>query len=178
MMHLFDIVAGKVQIHPDLLAIPCFNQVWEADKTESKEKANKYISYIILKNYYNSPYVLTMLEKDIEPRLKKEIFNNENFILPEDILKCEKDYIGFTNTKTLQMLKSMRKKIDSISLYYDQSLGEDLDEKKIKDLLAGMEKVKGTFQTIDYLEKVVKTEELNNSKVRGGGEMNPYELPS
>jgi len=75
------------------------------------------------------------------------------------------------------MLDNMRKKIDSISNYYEESLDEELDEKKIKDLLAGMEKVKGTYQTLDYLDKAVKTEELNNSKIRGGSEMNPYELP-
>jgi len=40
-----------------------------------------------------------------------------------------------------------------------------------------MEKVKGTYQTLDFLEKAVKTEELNNSKIRGGSEINSYELP-
>lgn len=34
----------------------------------------------------------------------------------------------------------MRNKVDTISKYYEDSLEEQLDEKKIKDLLAGMEK--------------------------------------
>ena len=70
----------------------------------------------------------------------------------------------------------MRNKIDTISSYYEESLGEELDEKKIQVLLAGMEKVKGTFQTIDFLEKAVKSEELETVKVRGNNEINPYEL--
>lgn len=176
-MNLFDIVAGQVKIHPDLLAIPCFKQLWDADKTNSKEKANKYIQYVILKNYHQSPYVLSMVQKDIEPRLKLEMFGDKDYKLPVEVISCEQDYKGFLYTRTLRMLDNMRKKIDSISNYYEESLDEELDEKKIKDLLAGMEKVKGTYQTLDYLDKAVKTEELNNSKIRGGSEMNPYELP-
>ena len=176
-MNLFDIIAGKVSIHPDLLAIPCFKQLWDADKSRDKADANRYIQYIILKNYHSSPYVLSMSAEDIEPRLKKELFGDKDYKLPVTVISCEQDYRGFLYTRTLRMLDNMRNKIDSISNYYQQSLDEDLDEKKIKDLLAGMEKVKGTYQTLDFLEKAVKTEELNNSKVRGGSEINSYELP-
>lgn len=74
------------------------------------------------------------------------------------------------------MLDSMRNKVDTISKYYEDSLEEQLDEKKIKDLLAGMEKVKATFQTLDFLEKAVKAEEVSTTKVRGDAQTNPYEL--
>lgn len=70
----------------------------------------------------------------------------------------------------------MRNKIDTISDYYESSLEEELDEKKIQVLLAGMEKVKGTYQTLDFLEKAVKAEELDNTKVRGNVQVNAYEL--
>jgi len=70
----------------------------------------------------------------------------------------------------------MRNKVDTISKYYEDSLEEQLDEKKIKDLLAGMEKVKATFQTLDFLEKAVKAEEASATKVRGDAQINPYEL--
>jgi hypothetical protein len=39
-----------------------------------------------------------------------------------------------------------------------------------------MEKVKATFQTLDFLEKAVKAEEYDSVKVRGDSKINPYEL--
>ena len=39
-----------------------------------------------------------------------------------------------------------------------------------------MEKVKAVFQTVDFLEKAVKAEELENTRVRGNAQLNPYEL--
>ena len=175
-MKLFDLIGGKVKIHPDAIGIPCFRRVWDADRPD-KEHATKVISYIVLMNKWDSPYVQSMDEDSRELKLKKEIFDDENYKLTAEELICEDEYKTLLNTRALQMLNNMRLKLDSVSKYYKESLDDTLDEKKIKDLLAGMEKVKGTYQTLDFLEKAVKTEELNNSKVRGGSEINSYELP-
>lgn len=55
-MKLADIIGGKVVIHPDMLAIPIFRELWESDK-DDKEYATKVISYIVLNNKWDSPYV-------------------------------------------------------------------------------------------------------------------------
>lgn len=174
-MKLFDIVGGKVVIHSDALGIPCFKKIWEADKTD-KEHATKIISYIVLKNKWNSPYVLSMDTNSIESKLKEEIFDDINYKLSPIEIACEEQYKEFCNTRLLRMLQNMRRKLDSFSDYYEESLGEDLDEKKIEKYLAGFEKVKGAYITLDFLEKAVKTEELSTSKVKGDSKVNPYEL--
>lgn len=74
------------------------------------------------------------------------------------------------------MLTNMRLKLDSISKYYRDSLDEILDEKKIKDILAGMTSVGNVYKSLDLLEKAVKSEELSSTKVKGNAEINPYEL--
>ena len=175
-MKLFDVIAGKVVIHNDALGIPAFKKVWDADKAD-KEKATKYLSYIVLKNKYDSPYVQSMNEEDIESRLKKELFGNKDIKLPVEVIEAEQAYVGFYNTLTLQLLKNARKKLDSISKYYNESLEDLLDEKKVKDLLSGMSSLGNTIKSLDLLENSVRAEELNNSKVRGGAEMNAFELP-
>lgn len=174
-MKLFDIVAGKVLIHNDALGIPAFKKVWDTDKAD-KELATKYISYIVLKNKYDSPYVQSMDSEDIEPRLKKELFGKADFKLPKEVIEAEQAYIGFNNTLTLQLLRNARKKLESISKYYTESLDDLLDEKKVKDILAGMSSLGNTIKSLDLLEASVRAEELTNSKVRGGGELNPFEL--
>lgn len=174
-MKLFDINGGKVVIHPDALGLPFFKKLWEADKPD-KQQATNVISYIVLMWYFKSPYVL-QLEPDIrEKKLKQLYFGDENYKLTVEEKACEDDYKKLIYTRNLRMLDSMRNKVDTISKYYEDSIEEQLDEKKIKDLLAGMEKVKATFQTLDFLEKAVKAEEVSTTKVRGDAQINPYEL--
>ena len=72
----------------------------------------------------------------------------------------------------------MRLKLDSISKYYKESLGEDLDEKKIKDLLAGMTSVGNVIKSIDALETMVKAEEITTTRVKGDAKINPFEIPN
>lgn len=174
-MKLFDIVGGKVVIHPDAIGIPCFRRVWDADKPD-KEHATKVISYIVLMNKWDSPYVQSMDEDSRELKLKKEIFDDENYKLTTEELICEDEYKTLLNTRALQMLNNMRLKLDSVSKYYKESLDDTLDEKKIKDLLAGMTSVGGVLKSIDSLETMVKAEELAIGKVKGDAKVNPYEL--
>ena len=173
-MKLFDILAGEVVIHSDALGLPPFKKVWDANK--NKEHATKVISYIVLMHKWDSPYVQSMDANTRESKLKQEILDDENYQLTPDELTCEKEYQDLLNTRTLQMLNNMRLKLDSISEYYKESLGDALDEKKIKDLLAGMTSVGGVLKSIDSLENMVKAEELSMGKVKGDAKVNPYEL--
>lgn len=174
-MKLFDLIGGKVKIHSDAIGIPCFRRVWDADKPD-KEHATKVISYIVLMNKWDSPYVQSMDEDSRELKLKKEIFDDENYKLTTEELICEDEYKTLLNTRALQMLNNMRLKLDSVSKYYKESLDDTLDEKKIKDLLAGMTSVGGVLKSIDSLETMVKAEELAIGKVKGDAKVNPYEL--
>lgn len=173
-MKLFDIVAGKCVIHADFIAIPVIRKFWENAK--DKDHANNVLSFIILCDYWDSPYVKSMNDDIREEKLKEEIFRDKNYKLSSDEQVCRDEYARLLETRNLKMLKAMRNKIDTVSAYYEESIGEELDEKRIKDLLAGMEKVKAVFQTVDFLEKAVKAEELDNTRVRGNAQLNPYEL--
>lgn len=130
-MKLFDIQGGKVIIHSDALGIPCFKKVWDADKAD-KEYATKVISYIVLMNKWNSPYVQSMEAETREPKLKKEIFGDENYQLTAEEISCENDYKAFCHTRTLEMLDNMRLKLDSISKYIKSPLTILLMKRKLK----------------------------------------------
>ena len=173
-MKLFDIVGGSVSIHADFLALPPMKKYWES--TKDKQHANNVLSFIILCDYWDSPYVKSMNDDVREGKLKEEIFKNKDYQLTPEEQVCRDEYARLLDTRNLKMLKAMRNKIDTVSTYYEDSIGEELDEKRIKDLLAGMEKVKAVFQTVDFLEKAVKAEELDNTKIRGNAQLNPYEL--
>lgn len=177
MLHLFDIAGGNVIIHADLWGLPPFQKLWDIDKDPSKDHANKVVKYIVLCNYWNSPYVKSISDYRMRSKkLKDLIFKNEDYTLTPEEQSSEDDYKELINTRNLRMLNRIQMKLDSISDYYEKSLDEELDETKIQKLLSGFEKVKGTIQTIDFLEKAVKAEELDTSKVRGDAKINTYEL--
>lgn len=173
-MKLFDVIGGKVLVHADMLSIPSFKKVWESSK--DKEHATNVFSFIILCDYWNSPYVKSLSDDIREEKLKIEIFGNKDYTLSVEEQTCRDTFKELNNTRNLKMLTAMRNKIDTISSYYEESIGEELDEKKIQVLLAGMEKVKAVFQTVDFLEKAVKAEEMDNTKIRGNAQLNPYEI--
>ena len=176
-MKLFDIVGGKVVIHPDAIGIPCFRRVWDADKP-NKEHATKVISYIVLMNKWDSPYVLSIPYDQIESKLKEEFLGNTDYELTEDEQKAEDSFIRLQHTRTLDMLDSIRLKLDTFNKYYKDSLLEELDEKKIEKYYAGFAKVKDTYVTLDFLEKAVKAGEMDTTRVKGDAKKNPFELPT
>ena len=177
-MKLFDVLAGKVTIHEEALAIPSFRKVWELNK--DKKHAVDILSYIVLQNKWNSPYVTSITDSEERAkRLKKQFFNDEAYSLTVDEKIAEDEFNFIQHTSTLDLLQNIRLKLDSISKYYKESLGEDLNEKKVKDLLAGMEHADKVLAAIENLEDRVKAEEsMKQKKVRGDAKINPFELPN
>lgn len=177
-MKLFDIIGGNVTIHEEALAIPAFRTVWEYNK--DKKHATDVLSYIVLQNKWNSPYVTSIMDStERSKRLKQQFFNDPNYSLTVEEKIAENEFNELQNTATLQFLNNIRLKLDSISQYYKDSLGEELNEKKVKDLLAGMEHADKVLATIENLEDRVKAEEsMKAKKVRGDAKINPFELPT
>lgn len=175
-MNLADIVAGEVVIHPDMLAIPAFKKVWDSFK--DKNLATKYLWYIVLKNKYDSPYVETMERDLIEPTLKKELFNDENYQLPDIVLEAEKVWIARSYSLLEYMLDGLLLKLEGAAKYYHLSKDEEMDLDSIKKLTDGAKNMAGVIESIVKLKSQVRAEEVKNTKVRGGGEMNPFELPN
>lgn len=173
-MNLADIVGGEVVIHPDMLAIPPFRKVWDSF---DHKLATKYLHYIVLKNKYDSPYVESMERDLIEPTLKKQFFNDENYELPQIVLDAEKEWKARSYSLLEYMLDGLLLKLEGAAKYYHVSKDEELDLDSIKKLTDGAKNMSGVIESIMKLKSQVRAEEIKNSKVRGGGEINPFELP-
>jgi len=175
-MKLFDIVGGKVTIHTEALGLPFFKDLW--DNNKDKDLVTRYISYIVLKNKYDSPYVKSTPADQLESKVKKAVFYDEDYQLPTEVLIAEEQYNTVVqDSLALRLLMSSRKKLDSIREYYDNSLDDILDDKKVKDITAAIGNLDKTISSLDKLESSVRANELSKiSKVRGDEKINPYEL--
>ena len=97
-MKLYDIINGKVVIHADMLGLPGFHKLWESEK--DKDLVNKWISYIVLKNKYNSPYAKAYSSKELESKVRLDVFDDKNYIIP-DIVKDAEKYFNETVQNSL-----------------------------------------------------------------------------
>ena len=174
-MKFFDIVGGKVVIHTDALGIPCFNNIWSNSK--DKADAMNIISYIVLNNHPDSPYVVSMYGQDREAKLNKELFNGK-LIKDERFMYAEESYIEFLDTLPLKMLRGLRKSLELISRYLEDSPNDDMDMKKVKEILSSASLADKAIKSISNLEKQVRKDELETSTVRGGSEIGHYEIPT
>ena len=175
-MKLFDIKAGDVVIHSDALGLPFFKKLW--DNIADKDLVSKYISYIVLKNKFDSPYVKSLPTLEVEPKVKLAIFGDNEYKIPMEVLIAEEAYNEIIQgSLTLKLLKSARKKLDTVREYYDNSISDDLDDKKVKDITASIANLDKAIASLDKLERAVKAEELETSIARGGAEINYFEQP-
>lgn len=175
-MKLFDIQGDRVIIHDETLGIPCFRKLWES--SEFKDKATDYISYIVFNNKYDSPYVKAFNIEDRESHLKRKMFGDPNYKLPVEVLECEAEYVRLTETLFIGLLKNARDRLESISKYYKLALNDELTDDRIKVIIAGIKELGNTAKSLEILEENARKEEsLLASKVRGGGEINTFEIP-
>ena len=172
-MKLYDIQAGKVIIHSDLLGLPKFRELYEADPV----LANKQISYIVLKNVIDTPYS-GLFEADKEQWIKRDIFGDVDWQPPKEVLDAEEQFVNvYYDSLSARLLRGARKRLETVIRFYEDSLGDEtMDDTKADKILAAIGKLDKTSSSLYELERSVKMEEMKSSKVRGGGKINPYEI--
>lgn len=174
-MKLFDIVGGKVVIHNDALGIPCFRRIW--DKYKNKDIANNIISYVVLNNKPDSPYVESIGDtKARAEKLMRELHIDETYD-NDEILLAEEEYRSFINTLLVQLLSASRHSVSVINSYLNGLELGTMDMKNVKEALSAIGSLDKVVRSINSLEKQVRKEELESSTVRGGSEIGHFEIP-
>ena len=172
---LADIVGGKVVLHQDTLEIPSFKKIWNSNK--DKELATKYIDYIFFKHHPDSPYVISMPLEYRDKKLRTELFS-ESWEPTEDVLYAEKMYLEFLNTLLLQLLTGSRSTIGAISTYLNEIVSSALDMRTVKEAMAAIGQLEKAIHSMTSLEKQVRKEEIESTRVQGGSEIGHFEIPT
>lgn len=182
-MKVFDIIDNSVVLNPQSLNIPEFKAIWDRDKSKSKSIASKEISYIvyIYDESIDNPY-RAYKEEDREEVVKKD-FMPEGWEPDNLILKAIEKYKDLKQTTNSRLLRSAKKAAEKLSEYFD-SVDFNIKDSNGKpvfssrDLASNLKEVAGIVKSLNMLEEMVKREQMESSKVRGGGEVGMYEIPS
>lgn len=168
---LFDIVNGKVAMNPTALWLPEFKAIWDRDKSKGKEKASREISYIVFMHSFQSPY--QVYSSNIrESKVIGDYFKDEPKWKPDDLIKeAVKKYNELQDTLVLKMLRTAKCAIEKIEEYFQDAQPSDIDR-----IVKNAKELGSLIASIDKLEKQVKTEQLENSSIRGGQGIGHWEL--
>lgn len=186
-MGLFKYENHKVIVDTELRIIPEFRELIAYDKDRFKKHALKEFAYIYFMHDYKSPYVIYS-EEDRHKKIIKEVGLDSTWKVHPTLKKAIDKYLELQDTPTLRSLRVTReglitasKVISKLRKVIEESLETDND---MEDILTNVEKLlkisselPKTVGTIQQLEKRVKEEQVGESKIRGGGQVNYFENP-
>lgn len=159
MVHLFEVLDGKIKIVPETLLIPEFKNIY---KIHGKDKAEKYFSFIYFLCDFKSAYM--SYSDDIVESMCKKDFIPDMEIGPE-IREAIKRYKDFQDTPSMRLLRASKRGCEEM-IKFLQTI--DLSEKtkagtlvhKVTDLAKTLGDVAKINQNLDMLEESVKREHL------------------
>lgn len=176
-MKLFKFEQYKVTISEEAFSLKPFKQIWNRDKTQSKDRAISELSYIYFMQDPRSDYQYLVDEEE----RTKAIIEGEG--LPSDWKpdKLVKEALEFYNQfkptsallleDTRFMIDQYRKKLRSMA-----SNGfDELTVKELKDINALIKAIPSLVKDLDEAEKALSSEMRNQGKMRGQGEKTIFE---
>lgn len=179
-MKLFDISEGKVVVTAEAIALPCINKLWE--DTKDKSLFYKYISYIVFKVDWNSPY--KAFSDDIrESYILHDVFGDKSFIVPENVLITLVEFERFIETPSTRLLKAAEEGVEFLIKEYEGLKQKQGEVDKLGKPIITAEQVgkwlgqlAGAIKSLEALREQVKNEKFSTgTKIRGGSELNYYE---
>ena len=159
MVHLFEVIDGKIKIVPETLLIPEFKNIY---KIHGKDKAERYFSFIYFLCDFKSPYA-SYADNEVEQMCKKDFIND--LPITPDIREGVAKYKTFQDTPSMRLLKASKRGCEEM-IKFLQTI--DLSEKtkagtlvhKITDLAKTLGDVAKINQNLDMLEESVRREHV------------------
>ena len=167
-MSVFILKNNIVQINTDFLVVPEFKELWDRDKSKTKERAYKELSYAYFMADYKSPYNVYPEDQREEAILKDFIRDAE--WKPDDLVKqAVNRYIEFQDTPTLRLVRAARKAVEKLIIFFET---EGTDH---KSFTSNLKELGNITKSLDMLEEKTKKEQTSEERIRGGGEIKTRE---
>lgn len=162
---MFELINGKVQIDPDLMAYPQFKAIWERDNTPDKTEAYAYFSYMF--HYYDpkSPIHKGYPESVRREKVIEAVFPEH---MKDAKIYDDKEFIQACNIFREQLnLSSLRGILDfAKQTIYDISTSLKSQKTKTGTKLNDLGKLNKAISEIKETEKLIYEDE-KDSRVKG-----------
>lgn len=168
-MKLFKYEGYKIVISEEAFALKVFRQIWNRDRTASKDKALMELGYVYFMVDPRSDYQYLV---DKEER-SKAIIEGEGLPAnwkPDKLIEEAMTFYDSMKPSAALLLEDTRLMVDK---YRRKLRGMDFDELEVKDLKDMGALIKGIpdlVKALDEAEKAVSAEMRNSGRMRGQGE--------
>ena len=168
-MKLFRYEGYKIVISEEAFALKVFRQIWNRDRTASKDKALMELGYVYFMVDPRSDYQYLV---DKEER-SKAIIEGEGLPAnwkPDKLIEEAMTFYDSMKPSAALLLEDTRLMVDK---YRRKLRGMDFDELEVKDLKDMGALIKGIpdlVKALDEAEKAVASEMKNSGRMRGQGE--------
>lgn len=178
-LKLFDLKEKQVIIAPEALLIKEFKALWDRDKTRSKEKAIEDLAYVFYIADISSPY-RNYDEEVRSEKIKESVISQPDWKEDDAIKKAISKYKEIHKTYSMGLLEDVEYGLFKIRQYFRnaaEGLADDTAGKVTEQYLSNVEKVQKMLTAIKNLKDIVDKEMVENARIRGGGTINPREVP-
>lgn len=174
MIKLFKYEGYKIIIEPEVLLLKPFKQIWNRDRSQSKEKANMELAFIYFFCDPRSDYQYLTDEEEREKAIKE----GEGFPFTWKPDKLIKDamifYNSFKPTSAL-LLEDTRVAVDKLrKLLREIDLNQVDDKGKpvytLNTITATIKQVPSLVRDLDEAERALSKEFSTSNRMRGQGE--------
>lgn len=168
-MKLFKYEGYKIVISEEAFALKVFRQIWNRDRTASKDKALMELGYVYFMVDPRSDYQY-LVDKD---ERSKAIIEGEGLPSnwkPDKVVEEAMTFYDSMKPSAALLLEDTRLMVDK---YRKKLRGMDFDELEVKDLKDMGALIKGIpdlVKALDEAEKAVASEMRNTGRMRGQGE--------
>ena len=170
---MFDIKGDKIILNKEDLAIPPFKDYY--NKATDKSKALKEIEYIIWRYKWNTPYE-AYPEKERSQRVAKDVFDDQNYLITDDIKQLIKRFNEFQETPGTRLLTASQTAAEGLIEALNSYSNGDMDIDTAIKITRILKDVGSIVKSLDIAMKQAKADLLESGKVKGGGTIGLYEI--
>lgn len=171
----FDIKDRKLTVHPEVLTVNAFNDIWDYDKTKSKSKASNMLVYVfhMCDIRDKNPFRDTPVTQR-EALAKKNAFGDKDFKFTDEeqamVDRAMAWYSVLNKNSVMRLSLALDKKIDELTEFYENNkikTMSDLDDQT--DSMAKIDRILKAKKTADEFSR----NETEKKKVKGDAVRSP-----
>ena len=176
MIKLFKYEGYKLNISEEALLLKPFKEIWQRDKSKSKDKALQELGYIYFMSDPRSDYQYLVDEEERSKAIKEGEGIDSKWKPDKVVLNAITFYKSFKPTSAL-LLEDTRAMINGYRLKLREITTDmsNLDIKEIKDLGAVIKQIPSLIKDLDEAEKALNSELKTSGRMRGSGEKTLFE---
>ncbi|MCT4631294.1 MAG: hypothetical protein N4A76_00990 [Firmicutes bacterium] len=181
-MELFQLKDNVVTFHPQALTLKPFKALWDRDRSKTKKNAIEELSFVYFVMDWKSEFADILDFKTRAEEVRKIVISKEKWELDDKVREACEFYDRLQQTLSMKLLAAARVGIEKIeSFLHNVDIEErDRNGKLIHNPTSIQKTINEMGQTVSGLKKledIVKKEQAEDSRIRGGGEVGMFEDP-